>query len=104
MKVTPEKLREEFDRDTYWARIHFVSDEQKESAVLVCASHEYFWDIFKTKDYTEEMLKKWYESVVSKWKNTGEKIFEKPVHYDVYATSQLGIQNGIDFLENEVHP
>lgn len=104
MKVTKGQLRNHFSRDTYWSRIHFDSDDGQHSVVLISASAEYFWNLFKTRDFKEDDLEKWYATIIEKWQKYGEKVFEKPVHYDVYATTAVGKENGYEFLKNEITP
>jgi len=105
MKVTIEKLREDFSRDTYWTRIYFESDDhQKESTVLICASREYLWDLFKARKPEEVKLEQWLQDAIKKWGFLGDKIFERKVYYDVYAETAEGRVNGLEFLKNEVVP
>lgn len=106
MNINTETIREEFNRDTYWTRIHCGSDEgDKQTIVLVCASQEYLSDKFKLRTPIEKShLEEWLSDVVKKCENEGVGIFQKPVHYYVYANSQDGHTNGLNFLQNEVTP
>lgn len=104
METKIEKIQEDFGRDTYWTRIHFESKDGKESVVLVCASLEYFWDLFVTRNFDETQTTQWFERVAEKWKSHGDNIFNKKVHYDSYATTAEAKQTGLIFLEEEVTP
>jgi len=103
MIVTPGPLHEEFSRDNYWARIHFESnDKSKKTVVLICASSEYLWDLFRAKKVSEVKLDEWHKQIIKKWENRGENIFNKPVQYDVYANTDEGKINGLDFLKKDI--
>lgn len=105
MKIVKESVKDEFRRDTYWSRIHFESDNgESKATVLLCASHQYLWDLYHAKKLEEVKILEWYESVVKKWVAAGDVVFTKPVHYDVYANTQEGVDNGLNFLRNEVTP
>lgn len=94
------------DRDMYWMRICFqnIAQPMKKSTVLACASHEYLWDISNAFDISEVRLDQWSNNVLKKWKEVGESIFREVVHYDVYAISQDGVNNGLKYLKENVVP
>ena len=99
MKIQAGTIHEEFSRDTYWARIRFESDDgSKKSTVITCASHEYLWDKLGVRDLSKEDLKGWLNAVVEKWKNKGDSILKEAVHFDIYANTEEGIENGLIFL------
>lgn len=102
MKIIKGAIKEDFNRDLYWARIVFLcNDETKKTSVLVCASEEYLMDLYKlagTKKLGQEHFNKWLDIVIAKWSELNDKLFEKDVHYDVYANTQEGEANGIDYL------
>lgn len=106
MKIIKGSVKEEFDRDLYWTKIVLLSeDETKKTQVLACASEEYLTDLYRLpgrQGLTREHLDRWLDSVMAKWSTLAEKLFEKDVHYDVYATTQEGEANGIDFLLKEI--
>src|SRR5579871_6605771 len=102
-EIIAEKIHKEFNRDTFWTRILFKSEEGKESVVLVCASHEYLFNMTGKHDFADSDLQKWVEQVIQKWDGQSD-IFRKKVHYDVYALSEEGQLNGLRFLQEEVKP
>jgi hypothetical protein len=101
MEVQVERVNKESSRDTYWTRIHLNSDK-KETSVLVCASQEYLWYQQGIRRFTPEYLAMFMKSIGDKWRNKGDGVFVKPVHYDVYAVTKEGMQNGEQFLKMEV--
>ena len=98
-----EKIRENFNRDVFWTRIFFKSDDGKESTVLACASYEYLSGLIGSHEFTSKELQDWVKKVVQKWSDRPD-IFRKSVHYDVYATSGEGLANGMKFLQEEIKP
>ncbi len=105
MKIIKEKIREDFKRDTYWTRIHFESEDKKnKSTVVTCASWEYIMDINGVNDVRTIHLNQWLKSVTKKWESLGEGIFDKSIHYDVYANTDEGKENGLKFLKKEIKP
>lgn len=103
MKFITEKVKEEFNRDTYWTKITVISDDgKKNTVILTCVSSEYMWNAFKTQKINQELLDKWLENVVKKWQSLGDSIFESSIHRDVYANTRDGIENGYIFLNKEV--
>jgi len=104
MIIEREKIHEEFNRDTYWTRIHFESEDLKKVTVLTSVSDEYLWDRFKTQKISQEQLKEWREGVVEKWSSKGDALFTGEVYYDVYATTSEGQSNGYNFLQEEIKP
>lgn len=105
MKIYNENLINDFHRDTYWTRLHVESDDGvKKSTILLCASHEYFWDLFKSRDFSEEQLTEWLNKRIEEWKNKGERILDTSVHRKVYATTIEGEKNGYEFLLKEILP
>jgi len=106
MKITKGKIIGDFYRDLYWTRVVFLSeDESKKTQVLVCASDEYIRALYRllgNQRLEQIHLDKWLDAVIAKWSKLGEKLFEKDVHYDVYANTESGEANGIDFLLKEI--
>ncbi len=105
MNIKPEKIKEEFTKDTYWTRIHFESeDKSQKSTLLVCASREYLWDLFGARKPEEVKIDQWLQGVIKKWESMADIIFNNKVHYDVYANTPEGSKNGLKFLKEEVTP
>lgn len=103
MLIVTQKIENDFHRDSHWTRIYLKSDDnQKQSVVLICASHEFLEDELKTNIYTQEQLTNWFEGVAANWSSKGESVFDKSVHYVVYAMSDEGYKNGEAFLRSEV--
>jgi len=103
MKITSEKINNDFHRDTYWTRIFVDSDNGiKKTVVLVCASYEFLWDRFKTRNFDNAKLSEWLESVEEEIKSMGDGVFSLAIRYKVYATTHEGEKNGLEFLEKEV--
>lgn len=99
MKIVKGKVNNEFSRDLYWGKLIF-SSEDKVSTVFYCVSSEYYWNQFYTRDYNQEMFNKWLDKVVAKWEKLDEKIFEKNAYFDIYAVSEVGKVNALEFLKN----
>lgn len=104
MEFIQEDVHYEAIRMTYWVRIH-VKSENKQSVVLVCASQNYISDLFKLNNPIEETDKKaWIQKVLADLKEEGEALLNHDVNYKVYAYSDEGHKNGLEFLMNEVTP
>lgn len=105
MKIIKGKVKEDINRDLYWVRIVFLSeDESKRSQILTCSSLEYLEDLFRIggeEQLTETQINEWLDGVIKKWSSLGEDIFNQDVHYDVYANTKEGEANGLDFLLNK---
>ena len=102
MKIyAASKLKEDFHRDTYWTKIDFKSDDGlRTSTVFVCASYEYLSDLFKEVKLNNKEVNKWYKKeIIRHWEDVGNQIFKKSTHYDVYATTPDGKDNGLNFLK-----
>jgi len=105
MKIIKEKIREDFKRDIYWTRIHFESEDKKnKSTLIVCASWEYILDINRINDVRDFHLNNWLKDVIKKWESLGGDIFNRPIYYDVYANTDEGRENGLEFLKKEIKP
>ncbi len=102
MKVEVEDVKEEFARDTYWTRIRLSADDRRNTSVLVCASLEYLWNLKGTRHFNAEQLNQWMRKVGSEWQAKGDAVFSTPVHYDVYAMTNEGKVNGLEFLQTKV--
>ena len=102
MKIIKGKIIEDFDRDLYWTRVVFLSkDESKKTQVLACASLEYLEDLYRIGNgtkLTESHLAGWLDNVIKKWSSLNLEFFNQDIHYDVYANTQEGEANGLDFL------
>ena len=100
MKIIKEKIKEDFDRDVYWTRIIFESEDgSRRTKVMAITSWEYLLDsncISEVKDIHREQ---WIKAVMNKWESQGDSIFAKKVHYDVYASTDEGRLNGLELLE-----
>jgi hypothetical protein len=100
MKIVREKIKENIDRDIYWTRIYFESeDKNRKSKVLACASWEYILDSNRIKEIKDIHIDNWREIVIKKWESLGDDIFNEEVHYDVYANTPEGKINGLEFLK-----
>lgn len=103
MSVVKGEIREDVNRDIYWTKIHFESEDKScKSTVLACASWEYILDANHINEVRDDHLKQWQEGVIKKWESFGDKIFDDELHYDVYATTPEGKLNGEEFLKIEV--
>lgn len=106
MKTLRGSVKEDFDRDLYWTKIVFLSDDEtKKTSVFVCASQEYLDDFYRiagTLRPEQKHLDDLVKRVVAKWSTLGEDVFKQDVHYDVYANTQEGEANGLDFLLGKV--
>lgn len=102
MNFEKGKIMEEGSRDLYWARITFMADDgERSSIVLAAASLEYLQDSVEfaaSGAIDHEILDQWLESVADKWDMLGNEIFDKDVHFDVYANTPEGEANGLSFL------
>ena len=103
MRIEHSRLKEDTHRDVYWTVLHLLSDHSnKHSSVYICASYEYFVDHFK-KVFTEDDLKTWLDARIEEWDKKGEDALSTEVHYDVYATTLEGKQNGVAFLKSKLN-
>lgn len=106
MKTIPSAIERESDRDLYWTKIIFLSDDKtKKSSVFACISEEKLTDSFRLageKKLEQKYLDEWVASVVNKWSALGERILDQDVHYDVYSNTSEGEANGLDFLITKV--
>ena len=101
MEIIKGIIKEDFDRDVYWTRIIFESeDRSRRTKVLASASWEYLLDSNRISEVKNIHLEQWMESVVNKWESQGDSIFAKMVHYDVYANTDEGRLNGLEFLKH----
>ena len=100
--VSIEPVKEEFSRDTYWTRVHLQADHDRDTSVLVCASLEFLWNQYGKREFTQEFLAQWAATVADQWKARGETLLDKPVHYAVYAVTEEGEMNGLEFLKKEI--
>ena len=102
MKIIKGSVKEEFSRDLYWTRIVFLSDDEtKKTSILACASQEYLEDLYRLaggQELEQGHFDEWLNTVIEKWLALGDKLFEKDMHYDVYANTKEGEANGIDYL------
>lgn len=106
MKVTIGELHEDFSRDTYWARVFLESDDgRKRTTLLTCASHEYLWDLFKSNKFTmDDVRDVWLKKVIDRCISAGDSTFNTKVLRYVYAMTDEGRENGMEFLEREISP
>ena len=102
MIVTYEPIQENTERDFFWTRIFFNSDDQgKQTQVLTCISKEYLEDKFKPSKEKDKSIQ-WVESVENKWKTLGNQILNQDIHYDVYVETSEGEAEGLRFLLNKM--
>ncbi len=104
MKIEKGKLKEDFNRDIYWGRLIFLSDDEKRmTKVLVFATFEYLWDYLGKNKIEENDLIKWLDEVVmKKWSVLGDALLNQDVHYDVYATTKESEATGLDYLMERI--
>ena len=80
------EIHAEHDLWVYWIRIDISSDnEPKETSVLAGISGEKLNERSKLKngeDLTNEQKNDWIESIIKKWLDMGDEIFETKIHYD----------------------
>jgi len=102
MKIDKGCITKAFNRDLYWFRTIFLSDDKsKRSSVLACASYEYLMDFYRIAGGTkleQKHFDEWGDKVVKKWSALGNDIFKQDVHYDVYVDIPEGKANGLAFL------
>jgi preprotein translocase subunit SecA len=102
MKSEFEKVNHVFDRDIYWTRIIFSSEDMTERTVIfVGASSEYLEDYYKipgNKEIEEKHFDDWIQRVVQKWGESRNDIFKQKIHYDTYANTSKGEANILDFI------
>lgn len=102
MKTIKGKIIEDIDRDLYWTRVVFLNDdESQKTQVLTCASLEYLEDLYRIGNGTklaETHLAEWLDNVIKKWLLLDKDLFKQDIHYDVYANTEEGEANGLDFL------
>jgi len=105
MKIESAKLKDDFHGDIYWTKLYIISDDgSKTTAVLIGASHEFLWDLFKTKDLDKVKLGEWLNNLEQEWNGKDDTIFSKLVHYQPYATTQESKANVLEFLETKFTP
>jgi hypothetical protein len=100
MKIKFGKVKEDFSRDTFWSHISIKSEENKYTDIYTCASFEYLSGVFKTMEIDNKNLLQWQNKVAERWQLQGDMIFKNPVHYDVYAVTREGVENGLEFLRH----
>lgn len=99
MKILKGTIQEDFSRDIYWVKIIILSDaDDRKSKILACLTQEYLDDLTNNNTEVATALNVWLGEVIKKWQKIGDQIFDQDVHYDVYASSQNGEANGLDFL------
>lgn len=102
MEVKTGEIKEEFDRDLYWVRLLFISDDGKrKSQIMAAVSQEYLEDYYQLPNGTslqKENFDSWLLMIKNKWLALGEEIFNQDVHYDTYFNTAEGDSNGLNFL------
>jgi len=102
METIKGKIIEDLDRDLYWTRVVFLNDKEDiKTQVLACASLEYLEDLYRIGNnikLTEANLAEWLDGIIKKWSSLNKDLFNQDIHYDVYANTQEGEANGLDFL------
>ena len=102
MKIIKEAVKEDKNRYLFWTIITFFSeDETRKTRIFVCASKEYLegkYELPEDIEMRQPLLNEWLDDAISKWSTLDGKIFEKDVHYDVYANTLDGEANGINYL------
>jgi hypothetical protein len=100
-----DQVSRDESRDTYWTRLWFKSqDDQRETSIFICASHEYLGTVFRTDAFDSAILNRWADSEVIEWRTKGEQIFETTQHFEVKAVTDEGHQKGLTFLVTCVAP
>lgn len=107
MKVQRTSIKEDFSRDLFWTRIVFSRDDEiKTTQVLACVSQEYLEDIYRIsrgQRLKQGHFDQWLQLVIDKWLKLRDALFDKDVHYDVYANDMRREAAGIDFLLKEIN-
>jgi len=98
MLLKTGKVREDFARDTYWFKMRYI-DENRKAVILVCASWEYLSDYYKVTSLKVKHLDDWRMRTILIWQKKNNTIFGKKIHYDVYANTEEGKRNGLEFLK-----
>lgn len=102
MKNLSYNIKNDFNRDLYWIKVVFVSDDEVgATSVFACASQEYlnnYYCILGDAKLEQKQLEDWANCVVEKWLALGEDILKQDAYYDVYANTQEGEAVGRDFL------
>lgn len=102
MKLIHTEIHSDLHRQTYWGSIHFENDDgSQKTKVLFSASYEFIWDFSNALTVEGVKLDEWNKELIQKWREMGDNIYEKLIHYDVYANTEEGMQNGLEFLKNE---
>ena len=105
MNLIQEDIHYEVERMTYWVRVHATFEGDRQSLILVCASKNYISDYFKLTNSIKEIDKKnWMKKVLSDLEKEGEILLNNDVNYRVYAFTEEGLKNGLEFLKNEITP
>lgn len=104
MKIQKGEVIADGNKDIYWARIVFLSnDESQKTQILTCSSEEYLqskFEISNNETINKVHLNKWLDSVIEKWSVLGFNIFDQNIHYDVYTLTESGENKGLEFLFN----
>ena len=102
MEVKIGEIKEEFDRDLFWVKVLFVSDDKKKkSQIMAAASQEYLEDYYQLPNgvhLQKENFNDWLLMIENKWLALGEEIFNQDVHYDTYFNTAEGDSSGLNFL------
>ena len=97
-------LKHNINRDSYWARMVLQSEDNKQTFLYVCVSHEYLGDTFKNTKFDDKLIENWFHEIAEEWAAKGEVIFKKPFHLEVRAITEEGYSNGMEFLKKEIVP
>ena len=107
MKITPEEIHFEFNRNTYWTRIAAESDSGRKSTILVCAPRNCISDHYRIPTMAnQDDAQRFFDEVVLadiRQEFEGGEL-DREVYYKVYSMTPEGQQNGMEFLQNEVTP
>jgi len=102
MKVAKGTIKRDSNRDSYWTRVKLTSSENKNTLLLVCASHEYLGSVLNTNKFNDTRLNGWVDNVIKEWELKGNAIFRKPVHFEVKTVTEDGYKKGVEFLKQQI--
>lgn len=105
MQIITDTIHNHNQRDSYWTKVRIVSnDHSRETALIVCASHEFLSEELKTDQFTNNAVQSWLSKVTEEWSKKGELVFHKPLHLDVRTVTDDGYKKTLEFLREEIIP
>ncbi|MFH1193512.1 MAG: nucleotide exchange factor GrpE [bacterium] len=102
MKIEYSPINTDHGRDLYSGRIDFISDDEKKVRIFICVSYEYLSQKLSLGDISEDNISKWMkDEPTKKWEKMGTALFGQDLYYDIYAISEKGKENGLEYLINK---